>query len=299
MSAELFEKKHDFLVCIDSDGCVFDNMELKHKECFCPATVNVWNLQSVSRYAREAADFVNLYSTTRGVNRYPGIIRTLKLLADRKEAKERGFVCPDLSSLERWIETTPALSISALEKACEENGHSDPILEQTLAWSKEVDRNVAHIVRGAAHFPHVEEALKAFGEYADIVIVSATPKEAIVREWEEHDLLKYVSYVCGQEDGSKAACIKNAGGGRYEKDHILMIGDAPGDFRAAEDNGVLFYPIIPNQETGSWLKAVLQTAGQLKAETYKGKAMDEAMAAFNKALLTEPEWNKTGETRLA
>lgn len=42
---EDMEKHHDFLVCVDSDGCVFDNMELKHKECFCPATVNVWGLQ--------------------------------------------------------------------------------------------------------------------------------------------------------------------------------------------------------------------------------------------------------------
>ena len=73
----------NFLVCVDSDGCVFDNMELKHKECFCPATVNVWGLQSVSRYAREAAEFVNLYSKTRGANRFPALIRTLELLAER------------------------------------------------------------------------------------------------------------------------------------------------------------------------------------------------------------------------
>ena len=67
---------HSFLICVDSDGCVFDNMELKHKECFCPATVNVWGLQSVSRYAREAAEYVNLYSKSRGTNRYPALIQT-------------------------------------------------------------------------------------------------------------------------------------------------------------------------------------------------------------------------------
>ena len=55
-----FEKKHDYLVCVDSDGCLLDNMELKHKECFCPATVNIWNLQAVSKYARQCAEFVNL-----------------------------------------------------------------------------------------------------------------------------------------------------------------------------------------------------------------------------------------------
>ena len=38
--------QHDYLVCIDSDGCAFDTMEIKHKECFCPAVVNVWDLQN-------------------------------------------------------------------------------------------------------------------------------------------------------------------------------------------------------------------------------------------------------------
>ena len=53
---ENMEKKHDYLICIDSDGCVFDNMGLKHKECFCPATINCWDLQAVSGDAREAAN---------------------------------------------------------------------------------------------------------------------------------------------------------------------------------------------------------------------------------------------------
>ena len=77
---------HKFLVCVNSDGCVFDNMDLKHKECFCPATVNVWELQSVSRYARQSAEFVNLYSKTCGMNRFPALVRTLELLAQRPEA---------------------------------------------------------------------------------------------------------------------------------------------------------------------------------------------------------------------
>ncbi len=64
--------KHDFLVGIDSDGCVFDSMELKHKECFIPAFINHYELQGVSKYAREAAEFVNLYSKSRGANRFPG-----------------------------------------------------------------------------------------------------------------------------------------------------------------------------------------------------------------------------------
>ena len=43
-----FDKQHDFLVAIDSDGCVFDSMEIKHKECFIPNIINSWSLQAVS-----------------------------------------------------------------------------------------------------------------------------------------------------------------------------------------------------------------------------------------------------------
>ena len=46
-----------YLVCIDSDGCVFDTMEIKHKECFCPAYIEHFGLQAVSKYARDAWDF--------------------------------------------------------------------------------------------------------------------------------------------------------------------------------------------------------------------------------------------------
>ena len=73
--------QHDFLVGIDSDGCVFDSMELKHKECFIPAFINHYDLQGVSKYAREAAEFVNLYSKSRGANRFPGAGRAARLAA--------------------------------------------------------------------------------------------------------------------------------------------------------------------------------------------------------------------------
>ena len=86
-----FIKKHDYLVCVDSDGCLLDNMELKHKECFCPATVNIWNLQAVSKYARQCAEFVNLYSRSRGWNRFPALVRTLDLLFEREEVKQVGI----------------------------------------------------------------------------------------------------------------------------------------------------------------------------------------------------------------
>ena len=62
---EAFEPSHDFFVGLDSDGCVFDSMEIKHKECFTPMFIKHWKLQSASKYARRAWEFSNLYSKTR------------------------------------------------------------------------------------------------------------------------------------------------------------------------------------------------------------------------------------------
>jgi hypothetical protein len=56
----------EFFIGIDSDGCAFDTMEIKQKECFCPNFIRSFKLQPVSKYARETWEFVNLYSTNTG-----------------------------------------------------------------------------------------------------------------------------------------------------------------------------------------------------------------------------------------
>src|SRR5512136_2446944 len=86
-----FKPRQAFFVGIDSDGCAFDTMELKHKECFIPNTINYYGLQGVSKYAREAAEFVNLYSKSRGINRFPALIEALDWLRKRPEVKARGI----------------------------------------------------------------------------------------------------------------------------------------------------------------------------------------------------------------
>ncbi len=96
-----FTPKHDFLVGIDSDGCAFDTMELKHKECFIPNIINYMELQGVSKYAREAAEFVNLYSKSRGINRFPALVEALEWLQKRPEVKARGVEIAIPQSLAR------------------------------------------------------------------------------------------------------------------------------------------------------------------------------------------------------
>lgn len=281
----------EFLVCVDSDGCVFDNMELKHKECFCPATVNVWGLQSVSRYARECAEFVNLYSKTRGMNRFPALIRTLELLGARKEAVERGYICPDLTPLKKWVEETGSLSAKGIREYAEAHGGDmDPILATAARWSAEVDENITRIVHGVAPLPGVKETFARIAEFADIVIVSATPHEAIVREWGAQGLLTNISVVAGQELGSKRECIRKAMAGKYAPEKVLMVGDAPGDYEAAKANGVLYYPIIPGQEVESWCLLRTEAVSKFHCGDYAGVYMTERVDAFDSVLKADPEW---------
>lgn len=280
-----------YLICVDSDGCVFDSMELKHKECFCPAFVNVWGLQNVSRYAREVWDYVNLYSKTRGINRFPALVLALELLDTRPEVRERGYVCPDLTALKKWINETDKLSAAGLSEYCAQNPDSDPILQNALKWSKEVDENIERIVHGVIALPGVKDAFEAFSSFADIMIVSATPQEAIVREWGAQGLLEYVTVVAGQEMGTKKVCIAKAlEDGKYDLNHVLMIGDAPGDYAAAQANGVLYYPIVPGKEVKSWKRIKDEALARFKKIAYEGNYMEALLEEFDCVLLDKPAW---------
>ena len=276
------------MVCIDSDGCAFDTMEIKHKECFCPATVHAWNLQPISKYVREAWDFGNLYSKTRGFSRFHELCLVFDLLAEREEVKQSGFRLPDISSFREWEATAPVLNNDNLRKTAEEK--DDPVLRQALAWSLEMNRRAAEMVYGIPPFPGVRESLVRLSPECDIAIVSATPREALEREWQEHDLMKYVHQLCAQEDGTKKECI-HALKDYYSLENILMIGDAPGDLDAAHSNGVLFYPIRPGEEMQSWKEFTQTYLEHFLNGTY-GHDEAERIELFDACLPVLPPWKR-------
>src|SRR6516165_115893 len=97
-----FPRRNDYFIGIDSDGCAFDTMEVKHKECFIPCIVRSYALAAISKYVREVAEFVNLYSIHRGINRFPGLVLTFDLLLERAEVLLRRPRIPALDTLRRW-----------------------------------------------------------------------------------------------------------------------------------------------------------------------------------------------------
>src|SRR5574338_242633 len=98
-----FQPQHAFFIGVDSDGCVFDSMEIKHKECFIPNTIKYWHLKPVAKYARETAEFVNLYSAWRGSNRFPALLKVFELLRERPEVQARGCAIPEGTDLEKFL----------------------------------------------------------------------------------------------------------------------------------------------------------------------------------------------------
>lgn len=285
-----FKPKHKFFVGIDSDGCAFDTMEIKHKECFIPNIINHWDLQPVSKYAREAAEFVNLYSKWRGINRFPALTMTFDLLTDRKEVQARKARIPAVPSLRNWMKSESKLGEPALLQAIEKT--KDPELQKAYKWSRAVNDTIADMVHGVPPFPLVRESLVKLSKTADIICVSATPGEALVREWEEHGIAQCAAVIAGQEMGSKADHLRLTTVGKYEKDHVLMVGDADGDLKAARANNALFFPVNPGHEEASWEFFFNEAIDVFLAGKYAGDYEAKLIKDFMKYLPEVPPWKR-------
>jgi phosphoglycolate phosphatase-like HAD superfamily hydrolase len=193
-----------------------------------------------------------------------------------------------LVGLRRWIAEETRLSNPPLKARVEATG--DPDLAMALDWSEAVNRTIGEIVKDVPPFPFVRESLESMQGRADIMVVSATPGEALVREWQEHGLSPLVSLIAGQELGSKQEHLATAAVGRYEPDKILMVGDAPGDWKAASANGALFYPVDPGREDDSWQRFFEEALPRFFAGTYAGDYMNAQLARFEKLLPERPPW---------
>jgi phosphoglycolate phosphatase-like HAD superfamily hydrolase len=291
--AEL-QPRHEFFIGIDSDGCAFDTMEVKHKECFVPNTVKHWGLQPVSRYAREAAEFVNLYSKWRGINRWPALVMVFDLLRERPEVIRRGVEIPTANRIRDFIKASETQGIPLSNAGLKQymTQHPDPELDRAWAWTTGVNATVADIVHGVPPFPHLRESLEVLYEKADMIVVSATPSEALTREWHEHDLAPYVRAIAGQEMGKKALHLELASRNKYAADRVLMIGDAPGDMKAAQANQALFFPICPGAEEESWKRFYEEAMHRFLAGTYAGDYEAQLIAEFDSYLPEIPPWEK-------
>lgn len=278
----------EFFIGIDSDGCAFDTMEIKQKECFCPNFIKYYGLQKISKYARETWEFTNLYSKTRGVNRFLAVLETFRLLAQRPEVHARGMELPDMSELIRWTQNETKLGNPTLIEYAKTVNHPD--IDLALEWSLQVNQDIKDMVFGMPPFPGVRESLEKINKKADSLVVSQTPLEALEREWEENEIDGFVRLICGQEYGTKTEHLELAAKGKYPDDKILMIGDAPGDLKAAKENEVLFFPINPGHEEDSWDRLLNEGLDKFFSGTFTGSYEQTLLDEFDSFLPEKPSW---------
>lgn len=267
------KKEKDFLVCIDSDGCVMDTMDIKHAKCLAPCMLKVWGLEKYRLELIARWREINIYSLDRGINRFLGLARMLGEIHDNYKRVD------GLEGYLHWVNTTEELSEESLRKEYEDTGNE--CIRKAIAWSELVNGSMDFMHDGeAVPFGGVREALEEISKVADIAVVSAANKQEVEKEWRQHGLDKYAGIYLTQEEGSKGHSIQRLMEAGYEKDHVLMIGDAPGDKEAADQNDVLFYPILAREEDISWEDFLKGPFEKFLEGSYRGEYQEKLNKAF-------------------
>ena len=264
-----FKRGHSFAICVDSDGCAMDTMNIKHIRCFGPCMVEEWGLDEWRDDILKRWNEINLYSRTRGINRFKALAMALEEINDQYTPID------GIDFLRAWAKDAPELSNDAVAKKQKDH----PIFEKALRWSKNVNRAIEALPQEEVKpFAYVKEALAAAHRRADVVVVSSANPEAVRNEWKRFHLLEEVDLLCTQEMGSKAYCISRLKEKGYGA--ILMCGDAPGDEAAAVQNGVLYFPILVNREAESWKQFTEEALSRFLEGSYAGAYQEEQRRRF-------------------
>lgn len=265
-----YKKEKEFLICVDSDGCAMDTMDCKHIHCFGPCMVAEWHLEEWEEAILKRWNDINLYTITRGINRFKGLAMALT------EINETYTKIEGLAEIVDWADNSPELSERNLKANLEKEYKVG--LDKALKWSQAVNVAITKLPEEEkVPFAGALEGLRAAHTVADVAIVSSANREAVLEEWEQHKLLENVDIVLTQEVGSKAVCIEKLLEKGYKPENVLMVGDAKGDSDAAAKNGVYYYPILVKREKESWDRFQEEALEAFTSGNYKayGEKMQE------------------------
>ena len=271
-----FTKKREFLVCLDSDGCVMDTVRLKHCSVFCPELIRVFGLEQYNDYITEAWEDINLRSITRGISRFESVVQVFDRL------KNRGVEIPGSDEIADWVANSSELSTATLKAEVTRTGSA--ALRKLQQWNTTCNRRIQALEPTFEPFPGVENSLRQLHAVADVAVVSAANESAIASEWNRYGLARHADVIFGQEVGSKANSIAAMLACGYESRKVMMVGDAMGDAQAAAANGVAFVPILPGREAESWRRLQEEALPKLLHGTFRPEYQAELLAALRSAL---------------
>lgn len=256
----------NYIFCVDSDGCAMDTMTYKHEKFFGPIAADKYDVEDKETFQKNWED-INLYTKTRGVNRFVGLVMGLESVDYE-----------GIDNLKRWVDETSSLSNDSLEEEIRKVGTED--LKKALAWSEEVNESVAEAEGFDKPFPGAKEGLKQLADNGTVYVVSSANKEAVESEWSRHGLLEYVEDLYAQDRGKKADVINQLIEQGNSPENIFMIGDSPGDLDAADANNTWFYPIIVGEEEDSWKSLRDEVINQITAGDFDQETQDKLTNAF-------------------
>lgn len=271
-----FTKKREFLVCLDSDGCVMDTVRLKHCNVFCPELIRSFGLEQYNDYITEAWEEINLHSITRGISRFESVVQIFDRL------KNRGVELPGSEDIADWVANSSELSTATLKAEVLRTG--SPALRKLQQWNTICNWRIQTLEPTFEPFPGVENSLRQLHAVADVAVVSAANESAIASEWNRYGLARHADVIFGQEVGSKANSIAAMLACGYESRKVMMVGDAMGDAQAAAANGVAFVPILPGREAESWRRLQEEALPKLLHGTFRPEYQAELLAALRSAL---------------
>ncbi len=128
---EFFRRK-PFLLCVDSDGCAMDTMNIKHFRCFGPCFADEWGLGAGRDAALTRWNEINLFSMTRGINRFLGLAQILTELYPDDQ---------NVAAFSQWANNSKELS----ERAVEAHAAENPVFSKALAWSRAVNKAIGEL----------------------------------------------------------------------------------------------------------------------------------------------------------
>jgi len=275
--------KHDVLIAIDSDGCVFDSMTIKQR-IFHTGIIKFWGLEAVETEFRRVAEWTALYSPWRGLNRFELLLKILQGVSKYIPACTNP---PATAALEAFAQSGVPLSADELAKRIERTG--DPELKRALEWSRAVSKEIAAVPQMPV-FAEVSTGLETIRTAADSIVVSQTDEAALVHEWRNAGLDRFVDVIAGAELGSKVESLATAMKNRYTSERTVMVGDAPGDLETARAAGCLFFPIIPGAEPSSWVELREEALPRVLNGTFGDEYQKNLIGRFQKVLSEVPPW---------
>ena len=290
-SCALTAPTREFFVGIDSDGCAFNSMEVKHNDSFSVNLIKYFGLQGLSRQVHQAWDFVNLYSQTRGCNRFKAIVLACDELRAMPRVQKTGIPVPELPYLQQWIKSETQLGNPRLkEKIAAAQGAEKAELELVYEWSR---RSTRPSRTSCTTCPPSRACARAWPSCASAPTswwsrprprrrwTGSGPSTASTSSWRSSPDRRWARRPSTSQLAAK---------GKFPADQILMVGDAPGDFKAARDVGALFFPINPGDEEASWERFLKEGIDRFFGKRYAGAYEAELMAEFDRLLPRDPPW---------